>query len=59
MLQTLRQQVTMAVMQFKNPFFIFNQFPLNARYLFIVRTNVSNLSQIAVRFVKDRWRALE
>jgi len=31
----------------------FYRFPLNARSLFIVRANVSNLSQIDVRFVMD------
>ena len=36
------------------PLFIFNKSPLNTRCLFIVRANVSNLSQIDVRFVMDR-----
>ena len=35
--------------------FMSDQFPLNARYLFTVHANVSNLSQINVRFVTDIW----
>ena len=41
------------------PLFIFDYFPLNARCLFIVRASISNLSQIDVRFVTDRWHTLE
>ena len=40
------------------PLFNSDQLPLNARCLFIVRANVSNLSQIYVRFVADRWHSL-
>ena len=39
--------------------FYFDQFPLNTRCLFIVCSNVSNLSQIDFRFLTYRWRALE
>ena len=41
------------------PLFILDKYMLNPRCLFMVHANVSNLSQIDVRFVADRFHALE
>ena len=40
-------------------FYIFDKLSLDARCLFNFHANVSNLSQIDIRFITNRWYALE